>query len=529
MTDQLDLMISRVRKGAMTRREFVGRTTAMGLSAGLAGALFTKAAHAEEPKKGGILRAGVTGGESTNSLDPALAASDVPYMINRTWGETLVDVDANGAVEMRIAEEVSSNADATEWKFKIRAGVEYHGGGTVTADDVVATLKRHTDEKAQSGALGIVQGIAEMSAEGDMVTLKMVSANADLPFLIADYHLSIQPGGGVDNPAAGNGTGAYKVTSSEPGVITTFERFANYWDSSRGHADGVEILTINDDTARTAAIQAGQVHMIDRVDPKIVELLKSTPEVIVERASGPGHYVFIMHCDKAPFDNNDLRMALKMAINRQELVDKILGGYGSRGNDFPINGAYPLFDDSIEQREYDAAAAADFYKKSGHDGSPIVLQVAPGAFPGAVDAANLFAASANAAGIPLSIKLEPDDGYWSNVWNVAPFCASYWGGRPVQDQMYTTAYLSTADWNDTKFKNAKFDELLLAAKGELDAAKRKGIYSEMAHILRDEGGLIAPMFNDWVEGRRAEVGGWIADPQGTLMNGTALNKCWLNA
>lgn len=529
MSDQLDLMIARVRKGAMTRREFVGRTTAMGLSAGLAGALFTKAAHAEEPKKGGILRAGVTGGESTNSLDPALAASDVPYMINRTWGETLVDVDANGAVEMRIAEEVSSNADATEWKFKIRAGVEYHGGGTVTADDVVATLKRHTDEKAQSGALGIVQGIAEMSAEGDMVTLKMVSANADLPFLIADYHLSIQPGGGVDNPAAGNGTGAYKVTSSEPGVITTFERFANYWDSSRGHADGVEILTINDDTARTAAIQSGQVHMINRVDPKIVALLAGNTDVAIEQVGGPGHYVFIMHCDKAPFDNNDLRMALKMAINRQELVDKVLGGFGSRGNDFPINGAYPLFDETIAQREYDAAAAADFYKKSGHDGSPIVLQVAPGAFPGAVDAANLFAASANAAGIPLSIKLEPDDGYWSNVWNVAPFCASYWGGRPVQDQMYTTAYLSTAEWNDTKFKNAKFDELLLAAKGELDAAKRKGIYSEMAHILRDEGGLICPMFNDWVEGRRAEVGGWIADPQGTLMNGTALNKCWLNA
>ena len=218
MTDQLDLMIARVRKGAMTRREFVGRTTAMGVSAALAGALFTKAAYAEEPKKGGVLRAGVAGGESTNSLDPALAASDVPYMINRTWGETLVDVDANGAIEMRVAEEVSSNADATEWKFKIRAGVEYHGGGTVTAEDVVATLKRHTDEKSQSGALGIVQGISEMVAEGDMVTLKLASASADLPFLLADYHLNIQPGGGVDAPAAGNGTGAYKVVASEPGV-----------------------------------------------------------------------------------------------------------------------------------------------------------------------------------------------------------------------------------------------------------------------------------------------------------------------
>ena len=529
MTDQLDLMIARVRKGKMTRREFVGRTTAMGLSAGLAGALFSKAALAEEPKKGGVLRLGITGGESTQTLDPALSASPNPYMILNTWGETLVSVDPSGALDMRLAEEVSSNADATEWKFKIRAGVEFHGGGTVTAEDVVATLKRHTDENSQSGALGIVQGISEMSAEGDMVTLKMVSANADLPFLIADYHLNIQPGGGVDNPAAGIGTGAYKVVSNEPGVITTFERFANYWDSSRGHADAVEILTINDDTARTAAIQSGQVHLINRVDPKIVALVAGDQNVVIERAAGPGHYVFIMHCDKAPFDNNDLRMALKMAINRGEMVEKILGGFGSPGNDFPINAAYPLFDDSIPQREYDAAAAAEYYKKSGHDGSPIILRAAPGAFPGAVDAANLFAASANAAGIPLQIKLEPDDGYWSNVWNVEPFCASYWGGRPVQDQMYTTAYLSTAEWNDTKFKNAKFDELLLAAKGELDQAKRKGIYSEMAHILRDEGGLILPMFNDWVEGRRAEVGGWIADPQGTLMNGTALTKCWLNA
>jgi len=231
----------------------------------------------------------------------------------------------------------------------------------------------------------------------------------------------------------------------------------------------------------------------------------------------------------APFDNNDLRMALKLAINRQEMVDKILGGLGSRGNDFPINAAYPLFDDTIAQREYDAAKAAEFYKKSGHDGSPIVLQVAAGAFPGAIEAAQLFQQSANAAGIPLEIKREPDDGYWSNVWNVAPFCASYWGGRPVQDQMYSTAYLSTADWNDTKFKDAHFDELLIAARGELDETKRKAMYSEMANILRDTGGLICPMFNDFVEARREEVGGWTPNGNGEVMDGRGLVKCWLNA
>jgi peptide/nickel transport system substrate-binding protein len=525
--NQLDWMIARVRKGAMSRREFLGRSTALGVSAGLAGALYGKVALAQEAKKGGTIRVGMQGGESTNSLDPALAASEVPFQVNMTWGEMLVDVTPDGHIDYRIAEEISSNPDATEWKFKIRKGVEYHDGGTVTADDVVATLKRHTDEKSQSGALGIVQGITEMTAEGDMVTLKLASASADLPYLMGDYHLIIQPGGGVDNPAAAIGAGPYKVVVNEPGVRHTFTKHANYFDSSIGHADDVEILVINDNTARTAALQSGQVHMINRVDPKIVELLKGVPGVSIKSDAGRGHYVFIMHCDKAPFDNNDMRMALKHAINRQEMVDKILGGLGSRGNDFPINAAYPLFDDTIEQREYDAAKAKEYYDKSGHDGSPIILRTAPGAFPGAVDAANLFAASANAAGIPLQVKLEPDDGYWSNVWNVEPFCASYWGGRPVQDQMYSTAYLSTAEWNDTKFKNAKFDELLLAARGELDAEKRKAEYSEMAHILRDEGGLILPMFNDFVSGVSDAIGGWANDPNGELMNGRAQVKCWL--
>ena len=526
MSDQLDRFVAAAKSGKITRRDFVARTTAMGLSAGLATALYSKAAFAQ-PKKGGLLRAGMQGGESTNSLDPALAASEVPFMINMTWGDMLVDVGPTGEIEYRIAEEISANADATEWKFKIRQGVEFHNGKTVTAEDVVATMRRHTDDKSQSGALGIVQGITEMSAQGDMVTMKLASGSADFPYLMADYHLIIQPDGGVDNPTAGIGAGPYKVVVHEPGVRHGFEKFANHWNPDIGHADQVEILVINDGTARAAALQSGQVHMINRVDPKIAELLGRVPGVSVNAVAGRGHYVFIMHCDKAPFDNADLRMALKLGINRQEMVDKILGGLGSRGNDFPINGAYPLFDDSIPQRDYDAALAAEHYKKSGHDGSPIVLQVAAGAFPGAVEAAQLFQQSAQAAGIPLELKREPDDGYWSNVWNVAPFCASYWGGRPVQDQMYSTAYLSTAEWNDTKFRNAKFDELLTAARAELDGAKRKGMYSEMANILRDEGGLILPMFNDFVEGVRAEVAGWEADPNGELMNGRALARCWL--
>ncbi|MGO4843170.1 ABC transporter substrate-binding protein, partial [Rhizobiaceae sp. 2RAB30] len=88
----------------------------------------------------------------------------------------------------------------------------------------------------------------------------------------------------------------------------------------------------------------------------------------------------------APFDNNDVRMALKLAMDREEMLDKILRGYGSVGNDFPINASYPLFSDDIEQRKFDPEKAAFHYKKSGHSG-PVLLRTSEVAFPGAVDAA----------------------------------------------------------------------------------------------------------------------------------------------
>ena len=283
---------------------------------------------------------------------------------------------------------------------------------------------------------------------------------------------------------------------------------------------------INDDTARVAALQSGQVHMIERVPPKIVELVKRIPNVEIKSAPGRGHYVFIMLADTAPFDNNDLRMALKYGINRQEIVDKILFGYGSVGNDMPINAAYPNFSEDFEQREYDPDKAAFHYKKSGHSGE-VLLRTADGSFPGAVDAAQLFQQSLAGAGIKLNVKREPNDGYWSEVWNKQPFCTSYWGGRPTQDQMYSTAYLSSADWNDTRFFNEDFDKMLLAAKGELDDGKRKQIYRDMAVIVRDEGGLILPMFNDFIDATGSKVGGFEADPNGDMMNGFALVKSWL--
>lgn len=527
MQDQIEYLKKRVGQGRITRREFVGRLGALGVSAAMANVMMAEAVRAEGPKKGGHLKMGSVGGESTNSLDPAAAASQVPYYNLNLFGDTLVEVTPDGMVGNRLAEEVSSSPDAKTWMFKIRKGVEFHNGKTLTPEDVLRTMERHSNEESKSGALGVMRGIESMKVEGDMFSVTLKTPNADLPYLMADYHLQIQPDGGFDNPGAGIGTGPYILEEDQPGVRHLWSRNPNYWDDSRGHVDSVEILVINDATARMAALQSGQVHLVNRVDPKVADLVNRAPGVSIKSDSGPGHYVFIMHVDTEPFSNNDLRLALKYAIDREDMVDKILRGYGSVGNDMPINAAYPLFDESIPQRSYDPEKAAEHYKKSGHDGSPIILRVSDVAFPGAIEAAQLFQETAKAAGIPLELKREPGDGYWSEVWNKQPFSASYWSGRPVQDQMYSTAYLSTADWNDTRWNSEEFDKLLLEARAELDQAKRKEMYSRMGRMIRDEGGLICPMFNDFITGVSDKVQGWEDDPTGETMSGQWSSKLWL--
>ncbi len=526
MSDELNYLAQRAARGLMNRRAFLGRAAALGVTATMADTLLARAAMAAGPKKGGTLQMGLGGGESTNSLDPALDASQFPFMMLSTMGNMLTTVDAKGNLEASIAESWDSSPDAKVWTFKIRKGVEFHNGATLTADDVLKTMQRHSDKNSKSGAFGIMQGIADMKVDGDNFVVTLAQPNADLPYLMADYHLIIQPGGGMDKPDAGIFSGAYKLKSFEPGVKAVLEKFANYWDSSVGHFDTVEMLVINDATARNAALQSGQVQMVNQVDPKVADLLKRGKNITVAAAQGHGFYCFNMFCDTDPFTSNDLRMALKLAIDREEMVKKILAGYGSVGNDMPVNSSVPLFDTGIEQRKYDPEKAAFHYKKSGHSGS-VLLRTSDAAFPGAVDAAALFQQSAKKAGITLEIKREPNDGYWNDVWNKQPFSASYWGGRPTQDQMYSTAYLSTADWNDTRFKDPAFDKLIMEARAELDAAKRKELYSQAGMMIRDNGGLINPMFNNFISAyRNDKVAGWADNPNQDMMNGLAAVKCW---
>jgi len=517
-------------EGRTTRREFMVGATAMGLSIAAASNMWTEA-RASEPKRGGHMKAGLNDSNTTDSLDPASFVATGMICISRAFRDSLVEVGQDNSAAPGLAESWESSADAKTWRFKLRKGVTFSNGKSLTTEDVINSINVHRGDDSKSGAKGVFAGISDVKADGnDVVVVTLAEANASFPFLMTDYHMNVVPTkDGKADVLSRDGTGCYLLKDFDPGVRANLEKNPNAWQGSDfGYVDSCEITTILDDTARQTALSTQNVDIINRPALKTVSLLKRLPHVNVIAVKSNLAFTHPMRMDVKPFDNNDFRQALKHALPRQEFVDKILFGYGSVGNDFPINASCPLFSDDIEQRAYDPDKVAFHFKKPGHDGS-VLLRTSDVAFPGAVDAAQLYQQSAKAAGINIEVKREPGDGYWSEVWNKQPFCTSYWGGWPVQDQMYSTAYLSSADWNDTKFTREDFDKIIIGARAELDQAKRKAMYRDAAVMVRDEGGLILPMFNDFINATGDKVGGWVADPNNGMMNDKALIKCWVTA
>ena len=517
--------------GKIPRRDFLSTSLKAGAMLPFSGAFFSGTPlFAQEKRRGGTIRVGSTGGSSTDSLDPATFLAQVAVTFGKSWGELLLEVAEDGGVRKRLVEEYGASKDAKVWNFKLRRGILFHDGKELRAEDAVQTLSRHAGEGSKSGAQGILKSFSSIRAKGEYeFEIESEVPNADLPYLLTDYHLIVQPGGGVERPDAGIGTGAYRVAVNEPGVRLVGERFEEFWDAdNRGFADSVEIYPISDNTARVSALQSGKVDIVNRIEPKLVDLVRRIPGIDVKAVQGRGHYLFVMHCNTPPFDDPDLRLALKYAVDREEMVKTILNGYGTVGNDFPINSAYSLFSDDVEPRRFDPEKAKFHFKKSKHRG-PIVLRSSDAAFAGAMDAAQLYQASAAKAGIDVEIRREPSDGYWSNVWNAKPFCASFWVGRPTQDLMYSTAYLSSASWNDTRFFNDEFDATLLRAKGELDETKRKAMYRRLALMVRDEGGAVIPMFNNFIDASSQRVGGYDPHPNADLMDNLCMVKTWKKA
>ena len=385
-------------------------------------------------------------------------------------------------------------------------------------------------DDSKSAVKSSLAQIKDIRKDGDFtVVFELMDGNADFPWVCSDYHLPILPAkDGKLDWQTGVGTGGYILENFDPGVSANLKKNPNYWKSDRAHVDEVEIITILDSSARQTALISGDVDAIEKVDNKTAHLLDRVPEVRLVEVTGRLFHSWPMRIESAPFDNNDFRMAIKHGVNRQELLDKVLSGHGTLGNDSPISPVYEFYAE-FPQREQDIDKAKYYLKKSGLGKPKVEVSASEGVYTTAVDAAVLIQNQLAKVGIEVKVNREPKDGYWADVWRKKPWCAAYWNGRPTVDWMMSAGYAADSAYNDAGWKNERFDKLLVDARAELDRAKRAEMYREMQAIVRDEGAQLIVTFGNHIMGLNNKVqysdkvgGDWSMD------GGRAAERWWLS-
>jgi len=519
------------RTGRISRRNFLNTAAAAGLTATTATGLWTTKAAAQ-PKSGGTFRWGLHDGNTGDTHDPGTYVTRTMIFLAHTHRSYLTMIEGDGSLGPDLADSWTASEDASEWTFEITPNASFHSGKPVTAKDVVASINHHRGEATTSAAKALLTDVTEVTADGEhTVKVALTGGNADFPWLMTDYHLAICPANedGTIDWKSGDGSGPYKIDNGEFGVQFSLSRHDG-WHREGAYFDKVELLTLNDPNARQTALVTGDVDAVSLIELKTMALMQRDPNITIHNVPSAGAITLPMMCDVAPFDNVDVRNAMKLAMNRDEIIEKIAFGAATKGNDFHHSPAQPYWPEGIEQREYDPDQAKSLLKKAGAEGVTVDLSVADSVYAGAVDMAVLYAEQAKAAGININVVREPNDGYYSDVWLKKPWCLVSWGARPTPDVMYTLAYKSDAAWNESHWQNERFNELLLQAKSELDQGLRAEMYREMAILGKDDGGTVIPFFNNFVYANRANVGtpenlaaSWECD------GARAASRWWFNA
>lgn len=501
-------LVRRANRSQISRRTFMEGALMSGAGVAGASALWGTQAHAQTPQRGGTYRVGVHDGNTSDGLDPGTWQSVLQIQIGCCAYSYLTEITNTNALGPDLATEWEATPDAKTWTFRLNPRATFHDGSPVTANDVIASMNHHRGEASTSAAKALLNVVTDMRTDGDHVVIfELDTGTADWPYILTDYHLTINkanPDGTIDWQS-GIGSGPYKFVSHEPGVRSELVRHDGWHRIDEGAwFDAVNLITLNDPNARQTALITGQVDAITSVDLKTVSMLARAPGILIDNVPSGSHLTIPGFATEPPFDDVNVRRAIKYAIDREDIVEKIFFGNASVGNDTPLNETFPYFE-PLEQRPYDLDRARFYMREAGLDSVDFTIKASDSVFSGAVDMATLYAEHARPAGINITTQREPADNFWAEVWLKQPFPIVQWGARPTPDAIFSLVYQSGVPWNEGRWSNERFDELLFAAKAELDEARRTEMYTEMSRIVSDDSPVIIPIFVNRIGGRRDNV------------------------
>jgi peptide/nickel transport system substrate-binding protein len=496
--------------GHVSRRQVLGWSAVLGLGSSLRLPAATLAQDATPPP--------VVGGTIRFAADPP--ATIEPHQLNDDPGigivhqvcEMLVDTDADGNLQPRLATEWTPSEEGRVWTVELRQGVTFHNGEPMTAADVVATFQRLVDPDSGSSALATFEflpGDGVTSTGDHTVVFTLDRPVVDFPAYLNSFQAVILPadwpGNFAENPV---GTGAFMLEEYVPQQRVRFTRNPDYWIEGVPYVDSVEAIIIAAENAITA-LQGGSIEMITS-NPGAAPLFLDNPDIQILTTPSSGHNGIFMRVDQEPFSDKRVRQAMALCMNRPDMITAVWQGFGELGNDHVIAPVFPLHT-PMEQREQDYDAARALLTEAGYpDGFSATLTTSSDTTP-LPALASVVQQMLRPVGIDIVIDAIPSSTYFDTAWLETPLNITNWGGRATPSQYLTSAYVTGSVWNASHWSNPEFDELVAQLDAELDFDTRKGLALQIQEIMTEEVPAIIPYFIVSVSFVRQNVHGYIAD------------------
>ncbi|MGW4031280.1 ABC transporter substrate-binding protein [Streptomyces sp. NPDC004838] len=468
----------------------------------------------------------MVGAGKNESFNPAQAAS---ALINVAMCcavfDSLLNITPSGRLKPMLATSWSADAASRTWTFRLRKSVRWHDGTEFTADDVLYSL-RWMAEPGNGMNVNVAAVDLDRVKKTDPYTITIPLKQADplFPYSLVRAWIIKDRTTDFTRPV---GTGPFVFGSLAQGEQSTCRRNPAYWDTGKPYVDQLTFRSLGDDTARLSALLAGEIDIMAQV-PAAQAKTQLQGDVRLIRSVGAGAQCFYMAVDQHPFDDVRVRQAMRLLVDRQELVDVALLGFGTVANDLFGKGM-PYYDAALPQRTRNVREAKKLLAAAGHSaGLTLKLETSPVA-PGMVEAATLFKQQAKDAGVTIDITKVDPTSYFdpTRKYLKMPFAQSVWQGLYTLGDFYSTSLVTGAIGDETHWANKHTDALVAAAIATSDPAAAQAAWAKVQAEQYDKGGYIWWGNVDNIDAASNKVGGFVPNPYSNLGLPTGLTEAFL--
>jgi peptide/nickel transport system substrate-binding protein len=518
--------------GELDREEFIRRATMFGIGAGTVGALLKLVGESDlalaapqlEGQTGGTIRLGI----------PVFGASLEPYLLNEGGslafagipGEYLTFTTPDGRVVPWLASSFRPNADATVWTFQIRRNVRFHNGKTLTAQDVVASMRQYVGARSNAGLSPFFEA-GGVSARGQYtVVFRLKSPIGVFPYLLSQttYQAIIQPAAIAAKPgtwvASGMiGTGPFRLRRYVDKRSAELVRHNAYW-GGRPPMDGVRVTFFQGSAPLVLALRAGQIDLAMQLSPQEGQPFKNNPRYNYYLLPTSSHRQIPLRTDVAPFRDARVRRAVALVINRPQQIERVMLGAGQVGNDNPFWRGFASTDRSIKQRRQSLELARSLLRAAGAENLRFTLTTWN--FLDHTDHAASLQAYARQAGIEVGLEVMDVSKYYDSEppgadyatttpWLNRPATLTEYGARGVPNIYITRCYMSTGDWNASHYKNPEFDQVARTYLAASEIAAQRRATKRMAGLLLRDTPVITDYFIRYVTAGSSKVKNYVPE------------------